>query len=55
MQSNESKLVILDFILAKSVSESLGPVIIWGRIIISMSRAQYFKEFVGDLVAAASC
>ena len=53
MQGNESKMVILDFVLAKKRIGTLGFVTNWGRINVSMSRAQYFQVFVGDLAAAA--
>ena len=53
MQGNESKIVILDFVLAKKRIGKLGFVTNRGRINVSMSHAQYFQVFVGDLAATA--
>ena len=52
MQGNESPMVITDFVLAKKRVGKIGFVTNRGRINVSMSRAQYFQVFVGDLAAA---
>ena len=54
MKGNESKMIILDFVLARKRIGKLAFVTNRGRIDVSMSRAQYFQVFVGDLVAAAA-